>query len=109
VIGKDGDREEVIKKYRAYIYNKPEMIEKARAELQGKIIACHCAPLACHGDILAEIANAAEPTRNSKVSEEKNSTTAKEAQKCNKGFSAKINIKSEEDFPCLSSSTKSKK
>lgn len=26
--------------------------------LKGKRLACHCAPLACHGDILAEMADA---------------------------------------------------
>jgi len=25
--------------------------------LQGKVLGCHCKPLACHGDILAELAN----------------------------------------------------
>jgi len=28
-----------------------------KANLRGKILGCYCAPLACHGDILARIAN----------------------------------------------------
>jgi len=33
------------------------MVEAARRELRGKILGCHCKPKACHGDILAEIAD----------------------------------------------------
>lgn len=57
-IGKDGTREEVIAKYRAWIMQKPEMIEAARRELAGKSLICFCAPMACHGDVLVEVANA---------------------------------------------------
>jgi hypothetical protein len=57
-IGKDGTREEVIAKYRALILSdkSPVSMEEIKA-LKGKVLACHCAPLACHGDVLAEIAN----------------------------------------------------
>ena len=57
VIGLDGTREEVIEKYRIWLMSQPELIEKAKEELKGKRLACWCAPLACHGDILSEIAN----------------------------------------------------
>jgi hypothetical protein len=33
------------------------MIEKAKRELKGKVLGCWCSPKACHGDILAKIAN----------------------------------------------------
>jgi len=56
-IGKDGDREEVIRKYKEWILNQPELVEDAKRELKGKDLVCWCAPLACHGDILLEIAN----------------------------------------------------
>jgi len=56
-IGKDGDREEVIRKYKGWILNQPELVEDAKRELKGKDLVCWCAPLACHGDILLEIAN----------------------------------------------------
>lgn len=59
VIGKDGNREQVIAKYRTWI-NEPgqaHMIEYARKVLKGKTLGCWCAPKACHGDVLLEIAN----------------------------------------------------
>lgn len=57
IIGKDGTREEVIEKYKNYILTNTEMIQQIKTELKGKILGCWCSPLACHGDILAEIAN----------------------------------------------------
>jgi hypothetical protein len=60
VIGRDGDRKEVISKYKAYF---DEMIEKAPVfkrdilKLRGKRIACFCSPLACHGDVIANYLN----------------------------------------------------
>ena len=56
VIGKDGTREEVMVKYRASLLANPELLLKL-PELKGKILGCWCAPEACHGDILAELAN----------------------------------------------------
>jgi len=52
-IGKDGNREEVIKQYEAWarqaifhsIYNLPE----------DAILGCYCKPKACHGDIIIKI------------------------------------------------------
>lgn len=57
VIGKDGDREEVIRRYKLYLENNPDVVAKAREELAGKDLICWCAPLACHGHILMEVAN----------------------------------------------------
>jgi hypothetical protein len=57
VIGKDGDRDEVIAKYRQWLMARPEMVEAARRELAGKDLVCFCAPKACHGDVLVEVAN----------------------------------------------------
>jgi hypothetical protein len=54
-IGKDGTREEVIQKYREWIVTQPELMDSVH-ELKGKTIACWCAPLPCHGDVLAELA-----------------------------------------------------
>lgn len=56
VIGKDGSREEVIAKYRAWAIEQG-LDKAARAELKGKVLGCYCAPLACHGDVLAAWAN----------------------------------------------------
>lgn len=57
VIGRDGTRSEVIEKYRAWAQQKG-LDKAARAELRGKRLACWCSPLPCHGDVLAEWANA---------------------------------------------------
>lgn len=55
VVGKHGNRIEVIKFYRQWLT--PEMKEAARQELKGKDLVCWCAPLPCHADVLIEIAN----------------------------------------------------
>lgn len=55
-IAKDGTREEVIAKYKAWIVDQPELMAKL-PELKGKILACWCAPRSCHADVLLELAN----------------------------------------------------
>jgi len=60
VIGRDGDRAGVIKKYREWIVKQPELMA-AMGELRGKKLGCFCAPSACHGDVLAELAAKSEP------------------------------------------------
>lgn len=54
-IGADGDRAQVIDKYRSWIHRHPELIEKAKRELKGKVLGCWCSPEPCHGDVLIEI------------------------------------------------------
>jgi len=54
-IGPDGTREEVLQKYRAYLLASPNLLAQARRELRGRRLGCFCKPLACHGDILAEL------------------------------------------------------
>jgi hypothetical protein len=56
-VGPDGDRQDVIRKYAEWIQRQPDLVERAKRELRGKVLACHCAPLPCHGHILAKIAN----------------------------------------------------
>ena len=56
-IGKDGTREEVIAKFEAYILAKPELLAQLHT-LRGKRLACWCKPKACHGDVLAKLADA---------------------------------------------------
>lgn len=53
-VGIDGDRAAVIEGYRRFILDRPELLE-ALAELEGKRLACWCAPRACHGDVLVEL------------------------------------------------------
>ena len=59
VIGKDGNRAEVIEKFRAYLLANKYLMS-CLWELRGKILACWCAPDACHCDVLAELANGPE-------------------------------------------------
>lgn len=50
-------RAETVARYREWILTQPHLLERAKAELRGKRLGCWCAPKACHGDVLAEIAN----------------------------------------------------
>ncbi|WP_411839993.1 DUF4326 domain-containing protein [Paracoccus sp. ME4] len=55
-IGKDGDRSEVLAKYLDHLHRNPDIVDRARRELAGKDLVCWCAPAACHGDILCDLA-----------------------------------------------------
>jgi hypothetical protein len=57
VIGRDGNRERVIEKYRAYVLATPALLAAVKPELKGKVLGCWCAPQSCHGDVLAELAD----------------------------------------------------
>ena len=56
IIGRDGNRTEVIELYRAYLFDNKELMD-ALPELKGKVLGCYCKPEQCHGDILEELAN----------------------------------------------------
>lgn len=56
VVGRDGNRHEVCEKYRSFMQNNPQLLSEV-GELKGKTLGCWCAPKACHGDILMELAN----------------------------------------------------
>lgn len=56
-IGQDGTRAEVIRKYEEWILQQPELLSSL-SELKGKRLGCHCKPQACHGDVLAKLADA---------------------------------------------------
>lgn len=49
-------RREAIQKYREYILTRPDLLGSLH-ELRGKRLGCYCAPLECHGDVLAELAD----------------------------------------------------
>jgi len=55
VIGVDGNREQVIRLFEEYarfrVKQQPHWLDR----LVGKDLACWCAPLKCHGDILLEL------------------------------------------------------
>lgn len=57
IIGRDGDRDEVIEKYREWILDQSELMARVFS-LRGKSLGCWCAPEACHADVLLELANA---------------------------------------------------
>ena len=60
VIGKDGDRAEVIAKYRDWLSNNTVLMA-ALPDLRGRDLVCFCAPAPCHGDVLLEMANGKLP------------------------------------------------
>ena len=62
-IGQDGTRAEVIEKYREWLMNQPKLLEQIPS-LRGRTLGCYCKPLACHGDVLAELADASSRTDN---------------------------------------------
>lgn len=55
-IGRDGDRDEVVRRYRAWVVTRPDLMA-ALVELRGRDLVCWCAPEACHADVLLELAN----------------------------------------------------
>ena len=57
VIGRDGTHDDVIARYEAWLLEQPELLA-ALPELASKTLGCWCAPRACHGDVLARLANA---------------------------------------------------
>ena len=62
-LGIDGNRDVVLALYKTYIYTKlkqmPDFALRIKT-LRGKTLGCWCSPLPCHGDILAELADASE-------------------------------------------------
>ncbi len=60
VIGKDGTREDVIRKYEDWVVTQPHLMQ-ALHELRGKDLVCFCAPQGCHGDVLLRLANEVDP------------------------------------------------
>jgi hypothetical protein len=54
-----GSREEAIERYEKWLLTQPDLLKRI-FELKGKVLGCWCKPNACHGDVLAKIANALE-------------------------------------------------
>ena len=58
-IGRDGNRAQVIARYRADLWRRiraGEIALAAVAVLDGRDLACHCVPKPCHGEVLARAA-----------------------------------------------------
>ena len=54
-IGRDGSREQVIAKFKLYLWNRVRVDRKfyhALEDLRGQTLVCCCKPLACHGDVI---------------------------------------------------------
>lgn len=56
IIGKDGDRAEVIMKHAAWLFEQEHLL-KALPSLAGHDLCCWCSPRPCHGDLLLWLAN----------------------------------------------------
>ena len=50
-IGRDGTRDQVLKKYAHYLKTSPKLLEKV-GNLKGKNLGCWCHPEPCHGNII---------------------------------------------------------
>lgn len=57
LVGRDGNRTAVIRKYETYITTRPLLLKRLHM-LRGKNLVCWCAPLPCHADVLLRLANA---------------------------------------------------
>ena len=53
VIGRDGSRADVVRKYEEYARKK--FSREELLELKGATLKCFCKPLACHGDVLVKL------------------------------------------------------
>ncbi len=61
-------REEAVAKYEKWLMGKPELVERARRELKGKMLVCWCRPpqgfggkVMCHGQVLAGLVDGLPP------------------------------------------------
>jgi len=61
IIGKDGNRDEVVEKFEYWVRNSNNdqaiFIRNNIHNLYNKTLGCWCKPHACHGDILVKILN----------------------------------------------------
>jgi hypothetical protein len=55
-------REEAVAKYRAWLMKQTKLLACLH-ELRGKTLGCWCKPQLCHGDVLAELADAEFQTK----------------------------------------------
>ncbi len=60
-IGAGADREQVIRRYEGYLRENQELLEELPS-LQGRTLACYCAPAPCHGHIIAAFADSLAST-----------------------------------------------
>ncbi|MGW6918567.1 DUF4326 domain-containing protein [Kitasatospora sp. NPDC054939] len=58
--GPDLTRTAMLAEYRAYLLARPELLALVPG-LRGRRLGCWCAPLPCHADVLAELADGGLP------------------------------------------------
>jgi|SRR3989304_2107418 len=54
-IGRDGDRETVIKKYEKYARKNKVLMESIQGLPENAILGCFCKPKMCHGDVIIKL------------------------------------------------------
>jgi hypothetical protein len=59
VVGRDGTREECIQQFEHWIVEQKYLMD-ALSELKGKRLGCWCSPQACHGHVLARLADSSK-------------------------------------------------
>jgi hypothetical protein len=57
IIGPGCTREHALELYEKHLRNNPSDLFEPLDELRGKRLGCWCAPLPCHGDLLARLAD----------------------------------------------------
>lgn len=50
-------RADAVAEYEKMLRADPDLVARAKRELKGKVLGCWCFPRACHGDVLAKVAN----------------------------------------------------
>lgn len=55
IIGKDGDRKTVIRKFKKYALRTDRVLNAIKKLPRHAILGCHCTPKACHGDVIIRI------------------------------------------------------
>jgi len=53
-IGRDGNRKDVLKKFKIYAENSPKILKRLHI-LKDQTLGCNCKPKDCHGDVLKEL------------------------------------------------------
>ena len=46
-----------LKQHKRYLRKQPHLLDAIESELKGRMLGCYCKPKACHGDLLALLAN----------------------------------------------------
>lgn len=57
VIGRDGSREEVIKKFEHFARANQDVLNAIKGLKENDVLGCWCKPLACHGDVIVKLFN----------------------------------------------------